>query len=91
MSPAATLDRARKRSCSASHCLVSRLIVAARPSQRARRPRRDGLQAARRRPGALAAVQRPRLVADVLAGATFKDGIKVTDDEPTTTDEEVAG
>jgi hypothetical protein len=30
------------------------------------------------------------LVADVLAGAKFKDGIKVTDDETTTTDEKVA-
>jgi putative transposase len=30
------------------------------------------------------------LVADVLAGATFKDGIPVTDDETTTTDERVA-
>ena len=30
------------------------------------------------------------LVADVLTGATFKDGIKVTDDETTTTDERVA-
>src|SRR3954452_22614539 len=30
------------------------------------------------------------LVADVLAGATFKDGIRVTDDEPTTTDEKIA-
>jgi putative transposase len=30
------------------------------------------------------------LVADVLAGATFKDGIRVTDDETTTTDERVA-
>jgi transposase-like protein len=30
------------------------------------------------------------LVADVLAGATFKDGIRVTDDEITTTDERVA-
>ena len=30
------------------------------------------------------------LVADVLAGATFKDGIRVTDDHTTTTDEKVA-
>jgi transposase-like protein len=30
------------------------------------------------------------LVADVLAGAKFKDGIRVTDDETTTTDERVA-
>jgi transposase-like protein len=30
------------------------------------------------------------LVADVLAGATFKDGIRVTDDETTTTDEKIA-
>ena len=30
------------------------------------------------------------LVADVLAGATFKDGIRVTDDNTTTTDERVA-
>jgi putative transposase len=30
------------------------------------------------------------LVADVLAGARFKDGIRVTDDHPTTTDERVA-
>jgi putative transposase len=30
------------------------------------------------------------LVADVLAGATFKDGVRVTDDETTTTDEKVA-
>jgi putative transposase len=30
------------------------------------------------------------LVADVLAGATFKDGIRVTDDPTTTTDERVA-
>jgi transposase-like protein len=30
------------------------------------------------------------LVADVLAGTTFKDGIRVTDDEITTTDERVA-
>jgi transposase-like protein len=30
------------------------------------------------------------LVADVLAGAKFKDGTKVTDDETTTTDEKVA-
>jgi putative transposase len=30
------------------------------------------------------------LVADVLAGVKFKDGIKVTDDETTTTDEKVA-
>jgi transposase-like protein len=30
------------------------------------------------------------LVADVLAGAQFKDGIRVTDDEATTTDEKVA-
>ena len=30
------------------------------------------------------------LVADVLAGATFKDGIRVTDDQTTTTDEKVA-
>jgi putative transposase len=30
------------------------------------------------------------LVADVLAGATFKDGIRVTDDQTTTTDERVA-
>ena len=30
------------------------------------------------------------LVADVLAGATFKDGIPVTDDDTTTTDERVA-
>src|SRR5215207_9486423 len=30
------------------------------------------------------------LVADVLAGATFKDGVKVTDDKTTTTDERVA-
>jgi len=30
------------------------------------------------------------LVADVLAGATFKDGIRVSDDETTTTDERVA-
>jgi putative transposase len=31
-----------------------------------------------------------QLVTDVLAGATFKDGIQVTDDETTTTDERVA-
>ena len=30
------------------------------------------------------------LVGDVLAGVKFKDGIKVTDDETTTTDEKVA-
>jgi putative transposase len=30
------------------------------------------------------------LIADVLDGATFKDGVKVTDDEATTQDEEVA-
>ena len=30
------------------------------------------------------------LVADVLAGVKFKDGIKVTDDHTTTTDEKVA-
>jgi hypothetical protein len=30
------------------------------------------------------------LVADVLAGATFTDGIRVTDDQTTTTDERVA-
>jgi len=30
------------------------------------------------------------LVADVLAGVKFKDGIKVTDDDTTTTDEKVA-
>jgi putative transposase len=30
------------------------------------------------------------LIADVLNGATFKDGVKVTDDETTTQDEEVA-
>ena len=30
------------------------------------------------------------LVADVLAGATFNDGVRVTDDETTTTDERVA-
>jgi putative transposase len=30
------------------------------------------------------------LVADVLAGATFKDGIRITDDQTTTTDERVA-
>ena len=30
------------------------------------------------------------LVADVLSGVMFKDGIKVTDDETTTTDEKVA-
>jgi putative transposase len=30
------------------------------------------------------------LIADVLNGATFKDGVKVTDDEPTTQDEKVA-
>jgi putative transposase len=30
------------------------------------------------------------LVADVLAGATFKDGIRVTDEETTTTDEKIA-
>jgi putative transposase len=30
------------------------------------------------------------LVADVLAGAQFKDGVRVTDDETTTTDEKVA-
>ena len=30
------------------------------------------------------------LVADVLAGAQFKDGIRVTDDQTTTTDEKVA-
>ena len=30
------------------------------------------------------------LVTDVLAGATFKDGIRVTDDQTTTTDEKVA-
>ena len=30
------------------------------------------------------------LVADVLADAKFKDGIRVTDDETTTTDERVA-
>ncbi len=30
------------------------------------------------------------LVSDVLAGATFKDGIKLTDDDTTTTDERVA-
>jgi len=32
----------------------------------------------------------PQLVADVLAGAQFKDGIKVTDDHNQTTDEKVA-
>ncbi len=31
-----------------------------------------------------------QLVADVLAGATFKDGIQVSDDQTTTTDERVA-
>lgn len=31
-----------------------------------------------------------QLVADVLAGATFKDGIRVTDDQTTTTNEKVA-
>ena len=31
-----------------------------------------------------------QLVADVLTGATYKDGIRVTDDEATTTDERVA-
>ena len=51
---------------------------------------RDGLQAARRRPGALAAVQRPRARHRVPAGVKFKDGIKVTDDDTTTTDEKVA-
>ncbi len=30
------------------------------------------------------------LIADVLDGATFKDGVKVTDDEATTQDEKVA-
>ena len=30
------------------------------------------------------------LVGDVLAGVKFKDGIKVTDDDNTTTDEKVA-
>jgi hypothetical protein len=30
------------------------------------------------------------LVGDVLAGVKFTDGIKLTDDETTTTDEEVA-
>jgi hypothetical protein len=30
------------------------------------------------------------LVSDVLGGQTFKDGIKVTDDDITTTDERVA-
>ena len=30
------------------------------------------------------------LVAEVLAGVKFKDGIKVTDDDTTTTDERVA-
>ena len=30
------------------------------------------------------------LVTDVLDGATFKDGIKVSDDNTTTTDEKVA-
>ena len=30
------------------------------------------------------------LLADVLNGATFKDGVKVTDDETTTQDERVA-
>ena len=30
------------------------------------------------------------LIADVLNGATFKDGVKVTDDEATTQDERVA-
>lgn len=30
------------------------------------------------------------LVADVLDGAQYKDGVKVTDDEDTTTDEKVA-
>ena len=30
------------------------------------------------------------LVADVLAGATFKDGIRVPDEHPNTTDEKVA-
>ena len=30
------------------------------------------------------------LVTDVLAGVNFKDGIRVTDDETTTTDEKVA-
>jgi putative transposase len=30
------------------------------------------------------------LIADVLNGATFEDGVKVTDDEPTTQDEKVA-
>lgn len=30
------------------------------------------------------------LIAEVLDGATFTDGLKVTDDEPTTQDEEVA-
>ena len=33
---------------------------------------------------------RHELVADVLAGATFKHGIRVTDDETTTTDQRVA-
>ena len=42
------------------------------------------------RPGALATVQRPRVVADVFAGVKFNDGIKVTDDDTTTTDERVA-
>jgi len=30
------------------------------------------------------------LIGDVLDGVTFKDGVKVTDDEATTQDEEVA-
>ncbi len=47
------------------------------------------LQAARRRPRPLADDQRRRAGHAVLDGATFKDWIKVTDDE-TTTDERVA-
>jgi putative transposase len=53
----------------------------------------DGLQAARDRAGALAAVNGHHLVADVLDGVKFKDGIRVTDDDnhdDGTTDEKVA-
>ena len=51
---------------------------------------RDGLQAARRRPGALAALQRPRARRRRARGAKFKDGIRSRTTTTTTTDEKVA-
>ena len=51
---------------------------------------RDGLQALDAAQERWRRFKGHELVADVLAGARFKDAIKVTDDDTTTTDERVA-